>query len=199
MTKQFFDEERVAFGFRVHEIDQLRWGLAAGAPLEEERRSFLREAAQDDLLCQALAQQRGKDVRNRPARLELVITVGSDDEHRDLRQALRHVLGEQQRRLVRPVQIFEHEHQRGVARGALDELADGAQKVAPLLLGRQRHRIGNVRVPHAQLWHQLSDLRCIFAERLAQRFRRNLSRRVLDVLDRRKVGRSTLLVDAVAG
>ena len=71
--------------------------------------------------------------------------------------------------------------------------------MAALLLGRQRHRVGNVRVAHAQLGHELGDLGRVLAERLAQRLRRDLARGRLDLLDKRQVGRRPLLVDAVAG
>ena len=168
-------------------------------PFEERGDAVLGEAAEQDLLGQPLAQEVGEHGGERAAGLELGVAVGPDDEHRDLRQPLRQVLDQEQRRLVGPVQVLEDEHQRRVARGALDELGDAVQQVAALLLGRQRHRLGDVGVADAQLGHELGDLGRVLAERLAQHLGRHLARRLLDVLDGGQVGRRALLVDAVAG
>ena len=184
VAEHLFDEEGVSLGFREDERDQLGRGLASSKALEDGADARLGHAAQHDLLGQPLAQEAGQHAAERAPGLELGVAIGPHHEHRDLRQPLRRVLHEQQRRFVGPVEVFEHEHERFRARGALDELGDHCtQQVVALLLGRQRHRVGNVRVAYPQLGHELGDLGRVLPERLAERLGRNLARRLLDVLD----------------
>ena len=97
------------------------------------------------------------------------------------------------------MQVLEDQKQRHGARVALDELADGMQQVAALLLRRQRDGLGDVGVAHPQLGHEFGDLGCVRSERLAQRLGCHLARRLFDVFDGGQVGRRALLVDTVAG
>ena len=63
------------------------------------------------------------------------------------------MLGEQQRRLVSPVHIVDHQHEREPLGAAGDEVGDSVEEVAALLLGGDVERLGNVRKAPAQLRH----------------------------------------------
>ena len=115
MAEHLLDEERVALGLRVDQIDQLGRRLASRTPFEQSRDAVPGETAQHDLLGQPSAQQGREHLGERPAGLELGVAVGADDEHGDLRQALRQMLDQEQGRLVGPVEILEDQDQRRVA------------------------------------------------------------------------------------
>jgi hypothetical protein len=199
MAKHLLHEERIALGLRVHERHQLRWGLGTGAAFEERRDSLFGQATEQELVGQAVAQQLGKHGGQGTSGLETRVAVGPHGEDGELRDPLGHVADQEQRRLVGPVEIFVHEHQRGRARGALHELGDTVEQVAALLLGRERDGLRDVRIARPQLGDELGDLGGVVAERLAERLGRHLAGRLLEVLDDGQVGRRALLVDRVAG
>ena len=66
---------------------------------------------------------------------EVGFSIGADDQRMHAIAARNDVLQEQKRRLVRPVQVIEHEHQRLVARGPAQEADDGSEKQMALGVG----------------------------------------------------------------
>ena len=132
--------------------------------------------------------------------VDLIVPVGADDQHRHLRQQRGEVLGQQQRRLVGPVQVLEDEQERLRLRAAGHELAEAVPQVAPGELGRQLHGRGDVGEQPAQGGGDARDLRGDVAERLPQRERATRAgARLLDHLHVRQVRRCAVHVDAVAG
>ena len=127
MPEELLDEKGVALGFGEHERDHLGRRRAPGATRQDGGDVLLGQAPKEDLLGQPLAQERREHAGERPASLKLGVAIGPDRQHRDPRESLGHVLHEQQRRLVGPVEVLEHEEQRYPARVALDELAHAMQ------------------------------------------------------------------------
>ena len=76
-------------------------------------------------------------------RLELA--RGADEQHRLARRALEQVAQHQQRRLVAPVHVVEHEHERALRGDADDEPRDGVEELVALGLRRARDLVGRRR------------------------------------------------------
>ena len=70
------------------------------------------QARQTDLLGQPLAQQAGPQLTHGPRRVELVASVGADDQHRPRRQAAGQMAEHIQAQLVGPVQILQDDQRR---------------------------------------------------------------------------------------
>ncbi len=90
-----------------------RGGEVAAAPRVEQRSHVrLPEPAQADPLVPARAPERGQDLGERVALLDLDVAVRGDEEDASVLDLAREELEQQQRRLVRPVEVVEDQHQR---------------------------------------------------------------------------------------
>src|SRR5215213_8919727 len=109
------------------------------------------------------------DARERMRGVDLVVSVGADDPYRDLGQQGREVFGEQQRGIVRPVQILENQQQWLCLRTARDEFAKTVPQVPSGELRRQLNGWGDVGIQAAQRGRDPGDFRRDVAKCLAQR------------------------------
>lgn len=97
----------------------------------------------------------------RPCGLQLGIPVGGDDEQRRIRAAPTEVLQQEQRRLIRPVQVLQPQQQRGGARCAGDgeyEVGDALEQAVAGLLGIERGAGRQIRQALADLGEQQRHL-----------------------------------------
>ena len=58
-----------------------------------------------------------------------------DDEHRHVRQPLGELVDEFEQPVVRPVEVFEHEHERAVLGERLEEAPPGGERLTPAVGG----------------------------------------------------------------
>ena len=98
-----------------------------------------------------------------------------------------HVLDQQQRRFVGPVDVVHHEQQREARRSSGNERPDCVEEVPALLLRGQIERLGDVGEPAPQLGHHARDLGSVVAHVLADDVGRHDRQRLLQHLHERRV------------
>ena len=189
VAEKFLGEERVPLRFGVDEVDEFGRSVAAGAGGQQCSDFLLAEEPGAEVDRADVAEQRADGSGQRSSGFQLVVAVRADDKHRKARRPGADVAQEQQRRLVGPVEILVGEHHWLVVCGAFDELADPVKHVATFLLRGQIRRRGNVVVPLAKRRQQLGDLGRVDAERRPETLRRDGPCRLLEMVDRRLVGR----------
>ena len=136
VADHLLDEERVALGLlQQRAVDVL--GQRVGAELADQLgRVGLVEPAQLDRLEVLLAAELDEDVRERVG--PLGVAEAGDDEHRLVLGRADELAHHQQRRLVGPVQVVEHEHDRLRAGDVGQHLRGGVEQ--PVALGRLDRR-----------------------------------------------------------
>ena len=97
----------------------------------------------------ALPAQVPEDISERMAAIEVGVAVGRQDEHPDGRDRPQDVTKKQQRWLVGPMEIVEHEHERGVVRAGREQVRHRLEQAVPLglRLGRAVARPGRAPGP----------------------------------------------------
>jgi hypothetical protein len=108
------DEQRVAGRSREHGVDFVLGRRAAQEIAEQHADAGLVESFERDRLARAA------DVELR--RVELVVAIRRDDQHRHRRQMARDGAQELERVLVGPVEVFEHEHLGVLLRGLAERI-----------------------------------------------------------------------------
>jgi hypothetical protein len=101
--------------------------------------------------------------------IDFVIPIGAEHQYRHVGQQRREVLGEQQGRLARPVQVFQHKQQRLAPRGTAQEFAEAVPHIAPCQLGWQLDSWWDLREGAPQCGRDTGDLRGHVAERVTKR------------------------------
>jgi hypothetical protein len=96
--------------------------------------------------------------------VDLVVSVRADDPYRHLGQQRCQVLGQQQRGIVCPVQVLQHEQQRLCLRATGDEFAEAVPQIPSGELRRQFNGRGDVGIEPAQRGRDPGDLRGDVAE-----------------------------------
>ena len=124
----FREEERVALGLLVDAGDELASRLAPGRRREVGAHLRFLEAVENHTLESALAIELGERLGERMGARQLGVAVGADDEQAHVRELAREVLEKQQRRLVRPVDVVEHDHQRRALGGGAQEAGVGVEE-----------------------------------------------------------------------
>ena len=106
------DEERVALGLAVHRLREDRRRLLLADGFDERLHLVAVEPAQQHALVEVLSPQRGDHVGERMGAVELDVAIRAHDQDALATQVARQVLQQQERRLVGPVEVVEHEHDR---------------------------------------------------------------------------------------
>ena len=163
------DEERVAPRLLADRDGELGGrAIDAGGELDVAGDSVGVEAVQCDSTrgvdLGELAERCGKRV----VAAELDVAVGADDQQAGVGEPAGEEAQQQQRRLVGPVQIVEHDDQRAGARGAAEELGDGVEDPEARLLGIHRRELADVAEALADLGHDPRHVRGAGAELPAQ-------------------------------
>ena len=171
MSEHLFDEERIAVGLGLDQVDQFgRWCLAR--PATEHLRDFLaRQQTQWHLDGLASAEEVGECPVEGTGKIEIGVPVGAYDKKWDRRKTRRQMLQQQQARFVGPVEVLEHQHQRPGFRRAFEKRLNALQEILPLLLRRQARWFGDVVVALSQDRHQLRQFGGILADRHPHAFR----------------------------
>ena len=199
VTHGLLGEERVAVGLGVHEVDECAGRCAPDLIVKELGDVLAVERRQQDLGHVAQA----GEVRQRAGERTLRRQVGGSirADHQDaLGDQLRgEMFQEQQRRLVRPVEILVQQDLRSDPGRSLEELADAVEHVAALLLRREVGCPGDVAVALTQRGHQRGDLRRVLAQYLPHPFPADLPCRLLQLVDERLVRRRHRHVQARPG
>ena len=119
VAQDLLDEERVAFGLAVKRVREMR-RRRAPEPAGDHRRNLPAvQAPEPQPLDRALAMQVRQHGRQRLAKLRLA--VGADDQHALRLDRAHDVREEQGCRLVRPVQVLQHQHDRPRSRRIREE------------------------------------------------------------------------------
>ena len=103
---------------------------------------------------------------------------------------------QQRRRLVRPVQVLEHQHDRPRSRRVREQGAGGLEQAEALALRVAAGRRGEVREPPRELGNEPRELAPERADLAAQHLRRHRRGVPAERLDERLVGDQHLLVTA---
>ena len=136
VAQDLLDEERVALGFAVKRVREMR-RRRAPEPAGDHRRDVAPvQAPQPQPLDGSLAVQVREHRDQRLAQLGLAI--GADDQHALGLDRAHDVRQEQCGRLVRPVQVLEHQHDRPRSRRVREQRAGGLEQAEPLVLRSRR-------------------------------------------------------------
>ena len=112
------------------------------------------EAGERDLLVARLARQRAEGVAQRVLAVDLDVAVGAEHEQPPAPGKARHVAQHRHGPVIRPVQIVDHHHRGRAGRQRQEPLHHGVEQPHPLFVRLQRHRLGQIGEPLAQLRHQ---------------------------------------------
>ena len=136
----------------------------AGGDLEIAIDVFPRETVQGDPRRDGMSGELGERCGERMVAAELDIAVRRHDDDATDGHLGGQVAKQQQRRLVRPMQIVEHEQQRLTLRCVLQERGDRVEEAEPRLLRLQRRRRLETDHPCRHLGNDLRDDRSTRAE-----------------------------------
>ena len=150
------DEEWVALGLAVQGGDEVGRGLGAEGG-DELGDLAAREPVQRHVREHRVAAQRGDQLRERVAVVELGVAVGAE-EHRAPRlrrpdQVAQHL----QRRAVCPLQVVEHEQQRRAGGDLREQRGQGVEQ--PLALDARLRLDRGAPRGRAELWQQRGEVR----------------------------------------
>ncbi len=154
-------EERVALGLGVHRSGQLhRGGLErmAGGRLHERGDAAAVEADQVQPADPGLPAEIAEGLGQRVGPVEVGVPVGGQDEHPQRGDRPQEVAEQEQRRLVGPVEVVEHQdHRVGLRRGR-QQVGDGLEHAVALGIGLGPQRLGQAGHPVGQLGEQSGQL-----------------------------------------
>ena len=195
VADDLLDEERVALGLGVQRGDELgrgRLGPERGHQLADLR---LREAAQRHLGEHRLAPQRGDDGRERVVVGELAGAVGAEEHRAPRLRRADQVADELQRRAVGPLQVVEHEQQRGAGRDLRQQRGERVEQAMALgaaFGAAHRRRAGR----RAELGQQRGEVGGARPEPLRRAGQRRAARPAAQHLEHGPVGAGAGLVEA---
>ena len=132
------DEERVALGLAVDRVGEELGRFLAADRLDEvlDARRASDRAARSVRRAARVATRRS--CRRAGAAVEIDVSIGADDRDPLVAEVAREVLEHEQRRLVGPVQVVEHDHDRVLARGVAEE----GRRPPRTAAAARRHRRG---------------------------------------------------------
>ena len=131
VARELDDEERVALGLLVDRPDQRIRRLGAAALARERGHVLAREPAEMEPLDGKIALEVGQRVRQRAGAVQLGVSVAGHHEQAVLLGRAQQVRQEQERRLVRPVEVVEQQHDRRVAPGLHEQGGEGVEQAEP--------------------------------------------------------------------
>ena len=188
MPEDLLDEERIPFGLLEDGVHDCVGWRSSRQGLDHSRDTAAVETLHGEAVNRSIANHSFERGRERTGDVELHVAVRPDAEHPHLGHDLGHVLDEQQRRYVGPVDVVHHEQEREPGGGSSDEGADGVEEVPPLLFRRQVERRRDVGEATAQLGDHPRHFGGIVAHVLADDLRRHDRQPLLEHLDERRVG-----------
>ena len=153
------DEQRVALGLLMDRVDPGGRQGSVASQTHHASRLGARQAGQAQALEAGLARQFAQGRRQRMLARQLDVAVGDEHQHPARREARRQEFQQAQRRRVGPVQVVEHQQQRGHRSRPLPEAGDRVEQAKPRLCGidHRRRRLA--------ARHTLQDLRHDFGQR----------------------------------
>ena len=147
MAHHLLDEERVSLRVLEDGAHEPGGRLIAGVRRDELADAPLVEPVEPDALEQPLATQVGEQLRERVLAAELLVPVGADHEQRRFVRRSDDVPQQAECGSIRPLEVVQHEHERGARRRLAQKQRDGLeQQVA-------------VRLPFARFDRLLDGLR----------------------------------------
>ena len=145
VAQHLTDEERVALGLGVQrrgEIPAALGELVTGDVRHEAGDLVLVEALEVEAVDAGLAPEVAEHVRERMAAVEVGVAVRAEEEHAHRRRRPEQVTEQDERRLVGPVQVVEHEHHGRRGRDLGEQVGDRVEQPEALGLGVGHHRLG---------------------------------------------------------
>ena len=161
-------EEGIALGLAVDRRDQARRRRDVRALLQEASDVGLGQAAQHDALTGLQASELGQSLGQGVAAAQLDVAIGRDHEQPRRPELAGEELEQQERRLVRPVQIVEHQDQGRAPRGVAQEADHRVEEAKARLLRIEARRLGQVGEDLPDLGDHARDLGAAEPEVLAQ-------------------------------
>ena len=146
-------EERVAVGLAIHRVGETHGGVVEGVPgggLHERHDAGVVEPGQLDARDAVLSTQRGERLEQRVGARQLAVAVGPEHEHPHRLVGRDHVAQQLQARLVGPLQVVEHEHDRLLLRHHGQQPDHRREQQVPLGVGVGRLRRRQARQPARQ-------------------------------------------------
>ena len=194
MAQHLLDEERVALGLAVKRVREMRrW--RAPEPFGDHRRDLPPvQASQPQPLDGPLAVQVREHRSQRLAQLR--IAVGADDEHAFCLDRAHDVRQEQGGRLVRPVEVLEHQHDRPRSRRIREQRGGALEQAEPPALRIAACRLGKVRQSPGELGNEARKFAPVYVELTPEHVRRDRRDVPTERLDERLIGDQYLLVTA---
>jgi hypothetical protein len=171
VAQQLGDEERIAVGLPGDLVGQPEPGvveLVSRRRLHDLDHLRLRQTSQRYPLDSVLAAQVCKQLGEWMPASDVRLPVGADEEQPNRGRGPHDVAHQLQRRLVRPVQVVEDEHDRRLRRGGLEQAGDRPEE--QVALGLRITLARSRQLGHACLepWHQPSQLAAVAADVRAQ-------------------------------
>ena len=162
-------EERVALRLGVDRLDESHVRLEAADGFDESRDVLVREAPKQDTLEEALAGQLGEGLAERVAAREIDVAVGADEHDVRLGELPSDELEQEQRALIRPVEVVQDDHEGPGATRFRQEACHRVEEAEAglLLVGRAGGHL-QLRQPLANVRHELGDLGGARAELVGQ-------------------------------
>ena len=151
------NEERVAFSLLVNGDDEFLTGRLAGRELDETSDLALAQARERNASSHRFAGELGQSHRERIGRARVDVAVGADNEQATLAELAGEELQEQERGLVRRVQVVQEEHERAGLRGARQDGGGRLEEAEARALRLEHRRLGKVGEELVQLGKELSE------------------------------------------
>ena len=133
-------EERVALRLAEHGLHQSRRRFLSGESLNHLGHAVFGETAQRHPSGQVAATQVLEGQGERVADVDLGVPICTDDEQGKFPETLGHMLEQQQRGLVRPLEVVEDKQHRPGPSRAGDDLPQAVEQQAPLQPGGKLER-----------------------------------------------------------
>jgi hypothetical protein len=131
------DEEGYALRLPRHEGHERHRRLLSSEGTEQVADVVLWQPLEGEALHIREPGEPVEDPSERLPNVELRVPIGTDHQQRHVVEAAANVLDKQGGRLVRPMQVIEHEHRRLHGCRSLEVVADAGEQIVPGLLRRQ--------------------------------------------------------------
>ena len=193
VAHDLLDEERVALGLAVQRPQERRLHVVHPERGHQLGHLGLREPGERDAGQRALAPDAGGELEQRVVGLELGVTVGAEQQHAPRMRRPYELAQQLEGRPVGPVQVVEHEHERGVRARLAEQRGDRLEEPHPAAVGVTARVLIRRRPELREEDPQLGRVR---PEPLAQRLQRGAGGPPAHHLDDRLVRGERVLVEA---
>ncbi len=171
MAEHLTHEERVAFGLGVQGPGEIEPGLlevVARGHRHEAGDLVAVEAVQVESLDPGLAAEVGERVRERMAAIEVRVAIRAEHQQPHRRRRTQEVAEQHERRLVGPVDVVEHQHDRLGGRHLGEQIHHRVEQLVALGVGVGAHRLREAGHPRRDLRHDADELAAECADLRAQ-------------------------------